>query len=42
VYNSTPPVSDLTQLKVGYHAQVIGAWRPDTNEVDLATVYSAA
>jgi len=42
VYNSTPPVSDLTLLKVGVHAQVIGAWRPDTNEVDIATVYAAA
>lgn len=42
VYNSTPPVSDLTMLKVGSHAQVIGAWRPDTNEVDIATVYAAA
>ena len=42
VYNSTPPVSDLTLLKVGTHAQVVGAWRPDTNEVDIATVYAAA
>ena len=42
VYNGTPAVSDLGLLKVGQHAQVIGAWRPDTNEVDLATVYAAA
>lgn len=42
VYNSTPPVSDLTLLKVGSHAQVIGAWRPDTNEVDIATLYATA
>jgi hypothetical protein len=42
VYNSTPPVSDLTLLRVGSHAQIIGAWRPDTNEVDIATVYAAA
>ena len=42
VYNSTPPVSDLTMLKVGSHVQVLGAWRPDTNEVDVATVYAAA
>jgi len=42
VYNSTPAVSDLSLLQVGKHAQVIGAWRPDTNEVDLATVYAAA
>jgi hypothetical protein len=42
VYNGTPAVSDLSLLQVGRHAQVIGAWRPDTNEVDLATVYAAA
>jgi hypothetical protein len=42
VYNGTPAVSDLSLLRVGEHAQVIGAWRPDTNEVDIATVYYAA
>jgi hypothetical protein len=42
VYNNTPAVSDLSMLEVGKHAQVIGAWRPDTNEVDVATVYAAA
>ncbi len=42
VYNSTPAVSDLSLLQVGKHAQIIGAWRPDTNEVDIATVYAAA
>lgn len=42
VYNGTPAVSDLSLLQVGNHAQVIGAWRPDTNEVDLATIFAAA
>jgi hypothetical protein len=42
VYNSTPPVSDLSMLKVGKHVQVIGAWIPDTNEIHVATVYAAA
>lgn len=42
VYNGTPAVSDLSMLKVGKHAQVIGAWRPDTNEIDVATIYAAA
>jgi hypothetical protein len=42
VYNGTPAVSDLSMLRVGGHAQIIGAWRPDTNEVDIATVYAAA
>lgn len=42
VYNGTPAVRDLSMLQVGKHAQVIGAWRPDTNEVDIATIYAAA
>jgi hypothetical protein len=42
IYNSTPAVSDLSLLQVGQHIQVLGAWRPDTNEVDIATVYAAA
>ncbi|UYM05069.1 cell wall protein [Solicola gregarius] len=42
VYNGTPAVSDLSMLRVGGHARVIGAWRPDTNEVDIATIYAAA
>lgn len=42
VYNGTPAVADLSMLQVGRHAQVIGAWRPGTNEVDIATVYAAA
>jgi hypothetical protein len=42
VYNGTPAVSDLSLLKVGGHIQVLGAWRPDTNEVDIATIYAAA
>jgi hypothetical protein len=42
IYNGTPAVSDLGLLKAGQHVQVIGAWRPDTNEVDIATVFAAA
>jgi len=42
VYNGTPAVSDLSLLQVGRHAQVIGAWRPDTSAVDISTVYAAA
>lgn len=42
VYDHAPAVSDLTRLQVGKHVKVIGAWRPDTNEVDIATVYSGA
>ncbi|GAA1118483.1 hypothetical protein GCM10009630_15270 [Kribbella jejuensis] len=41
VYNGTPAVTDLSMLKVGRHAQVIGAWRPGTNEIDVATIYTS-
>lgn len=42
IYNGTPAVSEMSLLKVDSHVQVIGAWIPDTNEVELATIYSAA
>ncbi|HCU52637.1 MAG TPA: cell wall protein, partial [Micromonosporaceae bacterium] len=41
VYNGTPAISDMSLLKVGRHVKVIGAWRPDTNEIDIATIYAA-
>ncbi len=41
VYNGTAAVNDMSLLKVGKHIKVVGAWRPGTNEVDLATVYAA-
>ena len=41
VYNGTPAVSDVSMLRVGRHVQVLGAWHPDTNEIDIATVYAA-
>ncbi|GAA3519517.1 cell wall protein [Actinocatenispora rupis] len=40
VYRDAPTTGDLSKLRVGRHAHIIGAWRPDTNEVDLATVYA--
>jgi hypothetical protein len=42
VYNGAPAVSDMSKVKVGKHVQVIGAWRPDTNEIDVATIYAAS
>lgn len=41
VYNGTPAISDMSMLKVGSHVKVIGAWRPDTSEIDIATIYAA-
>ncbi|HEY3507041.1 MAG TPA: cell wall protein [Actinocatenispora sp.] len=40
VYRDAPTTGDLSKLRVGRHVHIIGAWRPDTNEVDLATVYA--
>ena len=39
-YNSTPAVSDLSPLKVGDHIQVLGAQRPGSDQVEIATVYA--
>jgi len=40
VYNGTPPVTDLSHVPVGGHVHVVGAWRPDTSEIDISTVYA--
>jgi hypothetical protein len=41
-YNGTPAVQDLSMVTVGKHAQVVGAWLPGTNEIDIATLYTSA
>ena len=41
VYNGTPAVADLSLIRVGSHVHMIGAWHPDTSEMDIATVYAA-
>ncbi|MBB5777600.1 cell wall protein [Nonomuraea jabiensis] len=40
IHSESPATSDLSMLRVAQHVQVLGAWRPDTNEVDIATVFS--
>ncbi|GAA1980840.1 cell wall protein [Catenulispora subtropica] len=40
VYNGTPAVTDLSMVPVGGHVHVVGAWRPDTAEIDVSTVYA--
>lgn len=40
VYTNMPATGDLSKLRIGRHVHIIGCWRPDTNEVDLATVYA--
>jgi hypothetical protein len=42
VYNGTPAIHDFSHVKVGRHAHIIGAWHPDTNEIDIATLYTTA
>jgi hypothetical protein len=39
-YNVGPETRDLSRLRPGLHVQVIGAWHPDTNEVDIARIYA--
>jgi hypothetical protein len=39
-YNVGPETRDLSRLRPGLHIQVIGAWHPDTNEVDVARIYA--
>ncbi|HZU12156.1 MAG TPA: cell wall protein [Chloroflexota bacterium] len=41
IRNLAPPTHDLSQLKVGSHLQIIGAWHPDTNEIDVVKIFSA-
>jgi hypothetical protein len=40
IHSEAPATADLSMLKVAQHVQILGAWRPDTNEVDIATVFS--
>lgn len=40
VYNGTPAISDISMIEVDSHVQVVGAWIPGTNEVEISTVYA--
>ncbi len=40
VYNDTPAVGDLSRITVGRHIHMLGAWVPDTNEVEIATLFA--
>lgn len=41
VYNNTPAVADMSMVRVGRHAQVLGAWIPDTNEIQISTLHTS-
>jgi hypothetical protein len=34
------PTRDLSGVQVGGNVQVVGAWRPDTNEIEVSTVFA--
>jgi hypothetical protein len=42
VYGTEPATADLSRLRVGSHIQFIGAWRPDTDDVDIATIFAGS
>lgn len=42
VYGDEPATADLSRLRVGSHIQFIGAWRPDTDDVDIATIFAVS
>jgi len=39
-YNVGPETRDLSRLRLGLHVQVVGAWHPDTNEIDISRIYA--
>jgi hypothetical protein len=39
-YNVGPETRDLSRLRPGLHVQVVGAWHPDTNEIDVTRIYA--
>jgi len=39
-YSMRAPSRDLSGVTTGQHVQVVGAWRPGTNEVHLSTVFA--
>jgi Domain of unknown function (DUF5666) len=34
------PTNDMSGVQAGSHVQVVGAWRPGTNEIDVSTVFA--
>ncbi len=39
-YSMRAPSRDLSGITAGQHVQIVGAWRPGTNEVDVSTVFA--
>lgn len=39
-YNVGPETRDLSRLRRGLHVQVIGAWHPGTDEMDVTRIYA--
>lgn len=39
-YNDGPETRDLSRLRPGLHVQMIGAWRPGKDEMDVTRIYA--
>lgn len=39
-YSMKAPSRDLSGIAAGSHVQIVGAWRPGTNEMDVSTVFA--
>lgn len=39
-HSMAAPSRDLSGIAAGAHVQVVGAWRPGTNELDVSTVFA--
>ena len=39
-YSMNAPSRDLSGIAAGRHVQVVGAWLPGTNEIDVSTVFA--
>ena len=39
-YSMRAATRDLSGVSTGQHVQIVGAWRPGTNEVDVSTVFA--
>jgi hypothetical protein len=39
-YNVGPETRDLSRIRQGLHLQIVGAWRPGTDEVQITRVYA--
>lgn len=39
-YSGRAPSRDFSRVRPGSHVQIVGAWRPNTNDIDVSTVFA--